>query len=114
DAPAQRVALESQPVVLANLHVHADHSALADEIEDRRVQDQRPAMRNPAFDDDVGPDLPDELLHHHDVLWRLDDRNPQPGRLVADLLLPAGTCEEVGEGRESLWRIDVELTRALR
>ena len=109
EAAAQRVALQRESVVFADLDVDADHVALAQQVEDRRVEDDRAAMRHAALDDDVGADLPDELLHHHDVFRRLDDGDAEPRRLVADLLLPPRAREQVGDDLESLGRVDVDL-----
>ena len=106
------MALQSEPVVLSDLVVDADDAALAQQLEDRRIEHQRSSMGHPTLDDHVGSDLPDELLHHQDVLRRLDDRDAQPGHLVADLVLPTRSCVELRQSVESCLRVDVEVARA--
>ena len=69
------MALDRQPVVLPDLDVDADDPAPPEQLEDRRVQDERPAVGDAALDDDLGPDPPDQLLDDDDVLGQLDDRD---------------------------------------
>ena len=86
---AHRMALDRDPVVLADLDIHANDLTAADQFHQGRVEDESAAMRDSTFDDDIWPSLPDQLLQHDDVLWSLDDWDTHPGRLVRDLVLPA-------------------------
>ena len=82
DAPAHRVTLDGQTVVLADLDVYPDDSTTAQKLEQRGVEDQGAPMGYSALNDDVRSLFPDQLLDHQDVFGELNDRDPEPGDLV--------------------------------
>ena len=52
------------------------------QLEHRRREDQRAAVRDAGLDDQLGLQRPDQLLHRDDVLRVLDDRPAEPGEVV--------------------------------
>ena len=50
-----------------------------------RAENERPAVGDPRFDDEVGLDFPDQFLHGDHVLRVLDNRPPKPREIVGIL-----------------------------
>ena len=59
--------------------------AVIEQGEHGGAEDQRSAVGDAGLDDQVGLDLPDDLLYRHHVLWLLDDRAAEPGEVVGVL-----------------------------
>src|SRR6185437_1735123 len=76
------VPFDGLTVPSANIDIDAYNFAMPKEFKQRRVVDDRTAMGNARLDDEIGANVPDDLLHRHHVLWKLDDRAPHPGEVV--------------------------------
>ncbi len=75
-------------VVVANVDVDTNHSAFAaDQFENRRMKDQRPAVGDARLDDQIGLHAPKNLLHGDDILRILNDRPAEPGEVVRVVVL---------------------------
>ncbi len=68
DTVRERMRLDGGAIVLADVDVHADDTAMAHRLEQARVEDKRAAMRDTGLHDHVGADIPDHLLDADDVL----------------------------------------------
>src|SRR5207244_13299790 len=66
----------------------------------RRKKNQRAAARYAGLDDQLWPSAPDDLLHRNQVLGVLDDREPQPGKVIG-VPMPAAGIEPVARDRKS-------------
>src|SRR5438270_9947249 len=84
--------------------IYADDPALAHGMADTRVKNQRPAMCDTRFDDDVRLDLKDHVLNPEQVLRQLDNWPAKPRERIRILLSPANL--------QPIPRQDVECLRA--
>ena len=59
-----------------DIDVHADHPPTFHRLAEARIIDERAAMRDPGFDDDVGLNRVDGFLHADHIVGQLDNRVP--------------------------------------
>ncbi|MNN82493.1 hypothetical protein D3C81_1994310 [compost metagenome] len=86
----------------ANVEDDAQHFAVALQLQQRGVVDNRTAVSDAALDDQIRFDLPDDLLHRHHVLWQLDDRTAHPREVVAVFVLGRFVEEIAGQAGQFL------------
>ena len=73
--------------MIANVDVDAEHSAaVAEQLQHRRVKDQRTAVGDARLDDEIRLSCPNDLLHCHEVLRKLNDRPAEPREVVRVLV----------------------------
>ena len=72
-------------VVGADIDIDAEHLAVSHQLAQRGVVDQRAAMRDAGFDDQVRSHVPQDFLHGDHVLRVLDDRPAHPSEIIGVL-----------------------------
>src|SRR5687767_3209361 len=87
DPAAHRMALDLGAIVFPEIHIDPEDSTISPEkFEHGGVEDEGAASRDSGLHDQVGPGLPDDLLHGNDVLRKLDDGPPQPSEVIRILV----------------------------
>ena len=98
NARRHRVRLDSGTVMGANINVNAQHLAAGDfrveylagfdgvahiqQRQQRGAKNERTAVGNPGFNDQVRLNLPNQFLHGHHILGILDNGAALPGEII--------------------------------
>ena len=89
-------------IVRTDVEVDAQDFAVALQLQQRGVVDDRTTMGDTTLDDQIRLDLPNDLLHCHHVLRQLDDRAAHPREVVAVLVTSRFVEEITGQASEFL------------
>ncbi len=63
-------------------------------------------MGDTCLDDDIGLQVPDDLLIAHEIFRQLDDRNAKPGERITVLLIPTDGGPDIRERFEGGIRVE--------
>ena len=74
-------------VVIANININTEHTAvIAEQLQHRRVKDQRTAMRDTGLNNEIRLGVPNDFLQRREILRKLNDRATEPGEIVGILV----------------------------